>query len=125
MSLTQVATDRASLHVVSTAVLVAGVVAAVAWLVVVLAVRVLRRPAHPDAAPPTMDLGAESPAIANLLTNDWKPTPEAVPGTLLDLAARGYVEFQQVAPGEFQCRIRKADGPELLPYERRVMTLLR
>ncbi|HEY7281103.1 MAG TPA: hypothetical protein VID47_05850 [Actinomycetota bacterium] len=118
-------TDHPALHVVSRALLIAGAVAAVAWLLVVLIVRVFRRSDEPEPGPATMDLGPETPALANMLTNNWKPTPEAVPATLLDLAARGFVEFQQVAPGEFQCRIRKQDDPSLATYERRVMTLLR
>jgi ABC-type proline/glycine betaine transport system permease subunit len=125
LSLLATSSDNSSLHVVSYPILVAGFVAAVAWLMVVLVVRVFRRSDEPEAAPATMDLGTESPAIANMLVNNWKPTQEAVPGTLLDLAARGYVEFQQVAPGQFECRIRRQDDPELKPYERRVMTLLR
>ncbi len=118
-------TEHPALHVVSRALLVAGAIAGVAWLLVVLIVRVLRRSDDPEPAPATMDLGPETPAIANMLTSSWKPTPEAVPATLLDLAARGFVEFQQVAPGEFQCRIRRQDDSTLTPYERRVMTLLR
>jgi Predicted membrane protein (DUF2207) len=117
--------NNASLHVTSVALLIAGGIAAVVWLVLVAVVRIWRAPDRPEAAPATMDLGTEPPAIANMLTNDWRPTPEAVPGTLLDLAARGFVEFQQVAPGEFQCRIRRDDSPELQPWEHRVMTLLR
>jgi len=50
-------------------------------------------------------------------------TPEAVPATLLDLAARGVVELERRGPGVFVCRL----GPEpddLPQYERRVVALL-
>src|SRR5947207_5739548 len=112
------------LHVAQVALAYAGGVATALWLIVVAAVRVARGPESPDEGPPTMDLGPEPPAVANLLVNRWRPTPEAVPATLLDLAARGSVEFQQVAPGQFECRIRQADQA-LLPFEARVLSLLR
>jgi hypothetical protein len=113
------------LHVAQVALVYFGGVATAAWLVLTLVVRLARGPEKPQESPPTMDLGPEPPAVANMLANRWKPTPEAVPATLLDLAARGYLEFQQVAPGQFDCRIRRQDGGELLPFERRVMSHLR
>jgi Predicted membrane protein (DUF2207) len=113
------------LHVAQVALIYAGSVAAALWLAVVAALRVARAPERPEEAGPTMDLGPEPPAVANMLTNRWKPTPDAVPATLLDLAARGYVELQQVAPGQFQCRIRRDDAGDLHRFERRVMEHLR
>lgn len=38
----------------------------------------------------------EPPAVVDLITNSWVPEHEAVPATLLDLAARGYVSIHQV-----------------------------
>jgi len=46
-----------------------------------------------------MDLGEEPPAVVDLLTNDWRVTPDAIPATLLDLAARGFVDLDQLGPG--------------------------
>jgi hypothetical protein len=116
---------EAQLEVTSMAVLIGAGIATGVWALFIGLVRFVRTPANPEEAPPTMNLGTESPAVANLMTNDWKVTPDAVPGTLLDLAARGYVEFQQVQPGEFQCRLLRRDDEGLTPYERRVMILLR
>ncbi len=113
------------LHVAQVALAYAGGVATAAWLIVLAVVRVARAPESPDEGPPTMDLGPEPPAVANLLVNRWRPTPEAVPATLLDLAARGSVEFQQVAPGQFECRMRRADRGDVLPFEERVLSHLR
>ena len=113
------------LHVAQVALIYAGAAATAVWLAVILVLRVTRGPESPEEAQPTMDLGPEPPAVANMLTNRWKPTPEAVPATLLDLAAHGYVDFQQVAPGRFECRIRRDDWEDLQPYERRVLSHLR
>jgi hypothetical protein len=113
------------LHVAQVALIYAGAAATAVWLAVILVVRVARGPESPEEAESTMDLGSEPPAVANMLTNRWKPTPEAVPATLLDLAARGYVDFQQVAPGQFECRIRRDDWGDLHPFERRVLSHLR
>src|SRR5215211_5305450 len=109
MSTLAILAENRLLHVAQVALVFAGGVAAAAWLIVVAVVRVARAPESPDEAPPTMDLGPEPPAVANMLANRWKPTPEAVPATLLDLAARGYLELRQVAPGQFECRIRRDD----------------
>src|SRR5262245_9501287 len=125
MVLPLVAADDPQIHVVSQALLVAGFVATGLWLLLALAIRIIRAPDTPAESPATMDLGQESPAIANLVTNDWKLTPEAVPGTLLDLAARGFVEFQQVQPGQFECRLRPKDEAGLTAYEQRILALLR
>jgi len=95
-----------------------------AWLVAVGLVDVVRRPAEPEAESPTLDLGPESPAVANFLTHDFAVTAEAVPATLLDLAARGVVELEQRGFGNYVCRLDRSADSSLLPYERRVLELL-
>lgn len=106
----------------------AGVVIALVtalWLVAVAIVYVRRRPNEPHAGPPTLDLGPEPPAIANLLVHDFRVTRDAVPATLLDLAARGLVELEEREHGSYVCRLEQAppEGP-LQPYEARVLALL-
>src|SRR5207237_7418435 len=75
-----------------------GIAAAIAlgvWLVVLFVLAVATRAREPDPAPATMDLGGdESPAVVNLLTNGWAVGQEAVPATLLDLAARKVVSIE-------------------------------
>lgn len=97
----------------------------VAWFLVVAILRVVRQPRNPVASPATMELGTETPAVVNLLTRGFEVTPEAVPATLLDLAARGVVSLEQVGPGRYQLRLaaRAATKP-LRPYEARIVTLL-
>ncbi len=94
------------------------------WILVAVAVRMIRQPREPDPGPPSLDTGDEPPAVANLLASNWRVTRDAVPATLLDLAARGHVGIEQVAPGEFQVRLLRTDPTGLQPYEARVLELL-
>ena len=114
------------------AVLVAAATAL--WLLAVTIVYLRRRPNEPRPEPPTLDLGPEPPAVANLLVHDFRVTRDAVPATLLDLAARGHVELEEREPGTYVCRLRdpgpggsEPRSPEEPPtaYERRVLELLR
>ena len=95
------------------------------WLLAVAIVYLKRRPNKPEPGPPTLDLGDEPPAIANLLVHDFRVTRDAVPATLLDLAARRLVEIEEREPGSYVCRLEKRSDGELTSYERRVMELLR
>jgi Predicted membrane protein (DUF2207) C-terminal domain len=101
--------------------LVATVAATVLWLVLLLAAAFATRPRDVDPAPATMDLGEESPAVVDLLTNDWRVTPDAIPATLLDLAARGFVDLDQHGEGRTVCRVRRTAGGGLASYERMVL----
>ena len=95
------------------------------WLLAVAIVYLRRRPAKPEPGPPTLDLGPEPPAVANLLVHDFRVTRDAVPATLLDLAARRLVEIEERGPGSYVCRLEKSSDGPLTAYERRVMELLR
>jgi len=95
------------------------------WLLAVGVVYLRRRPARPEPGPPTLDLGPEPPAVANFLVHGFRATRDAVPATLLDLAARRLVEIEEREPGAYVCRLEKASGGELTSYEQRVMELLR
>jgi hypothetical protein len=101
--------------------LVAAVAVTVLWLVLLLAAAFATRSRDVDAAPATMELGEESPAVVDLLTNDWRVTPDAVPATLLDLAARGFVDLDQHGEGRTVCRVRRSAGGSLVLYERMVL----
>jgi hypothetical protein len=100
---------------------VATVAATVLWLVLLLAAAFATRPQEVDSAAATMELGEESPAVVDLLTNDWRVTPDAVPATLLDLAARGFVDLDQHGEGRTVCRVRRTAGGSLASYERMVL----
>lgn len=83
--------------------------AVVAWRVIAPGVT---RPRRVAAGMATLDLGPEPPALVNLLVNGWKLTPAAAPATLLDLAARGYLDLGDPGPEEtgWQARCTVRDG---------------
>lgn len=95
----------------------------VGWYAVLGALASIRWPKTPEAGPPTNDLGPESPALANLLTNGWLLNEDAMPATLLDLAARGFVKIEDRGDGRMQCRVppRSPETASLNPYERRIL----
>jgi hypothetical protein len=108
-----------------TPALVGAAIAALLWIGGLGLVRLARSPADPKAWPPTSDLGPEPPAIVDMLTNDFQVEREAIPATLLDLGARRFVDLEGIGP-ELQVRLRdRPDEGSLLPYERRVLELVR
>jgi hypothetical protein len=108
------------------AALAAGALATGAvWLVAAGAVHLVRRPPEPPVGPRTLDLGPEPPAVANFLVNDFAVTTEAVPATLIDLAARNAVDVEERGPGVFFVRLRSTSNEELTAYERRILEHLR
>jgi hypothetical protein len=104
--------------------IVGAVIAAVLWLLAGGFVFLKRRPAEPPVGPRTLDLGPEPPAIANFLVHDFRVTSDAVPATLLDLAARNVIDLEQRGPGVYFVRLRPATDEPLTSYERRVLDLL-
>ncbi|HLQ61502.1 MAG TPA: hypothetical protein VK131_06540, partial [Candidatus Acidoferrales bacterium] len=88
-------------------------------------VALTRRPPVPQVPAATSDLGPETPAVANLLANGGRLTPDAVPATLLDLAARRLVAIEEAGPGAYGCRLGSRPPAALSAYESRVFELLR
>jgi hypothetical protein len=104
---------------------VAAVATCAGWLVSAGVVLVSRMPPTPRLGPRTLDLGPESPAIANFLVHGFRVTDDAVPATLIDLAARNVVDIEERGPGVFYVRLREADDVRLTAYEGRVLEHLR
>ena len=104
-----------------------GSVLTAGWLAVVGVIRIAREPRNPRPSAETMDPGPEPPAVTNLLTSNFRVTPDAVPATLLDLAARKLgIELEQTHPGAYACRVRPGSlsipgGGTVTPYEGRVL----
>ena len=71
--------------------------------------------------PRTLDLGPEPPAVANFLVHGFRVTDDAVPATLIDLAARNVVDIEQRGPGVFYVRLRPTGEAPITAYERRVV----
>jgi hypothetical protein len=101
-----------------------GVAAGMLWLGAAAFFYAARHPADPPVGPRTLDLGPEPPAVANVLVHGFRVTDEAVAATLIDLAARRFVEVEQRGPGVFYIRLRSARQEPLTPYERRVLSHL-
>lgn len=105
--------------------------AVLAWLVLYAVLARRTRPTPVTPGPPTQDLGgSEPPAVVALLANGWRVREAAVEATLLDLAARGYLEFRQLDadPRQTTVHVRTGlhatdpnSGAGLTRYEHRVM----
>ena len=99
--------------------------ASLAWLLAVGVVYLIRRPREPPVGRKTNDLGPEPPAIANFLTNGFRVSRQAMPATLLDLAARDVVEVEERGLGVYYVRLRPGREAALTPYEQRVLEHVR
>jgi hypothetical protein len=82
-------------------------------------------PPVPPVGPRTLDLGAEPPAVAGFLVHGFRVTDDAVPATLIDLAARNVVDIEERGPGVFYVRLRAPGDAPLSAYELRVLDHLR
>ena len=86
------------------------------------------RPRAVQPTAPTQDFGGqEPPAVVSLLANQWEVTEDAAESTLIDLAARRYLEFRQPGndPMQTTLHLRDKDPRELTAYERRVLDRVR
>ena len=106
---------------------VALTVAALVWLWMAAALRVVFRPRRPREGPATSELRDEPPAVVNLLTHGWTVTASAAAATVLDLARRGVIEIVQVSPESDVVELRRTSKQlgDLEPYERQVHDHLR
>lgn len=120
--LVQLAAD--DLYVPNEALLTLAAVGIVGWFMLVLAIWLFRLPKKPTAGATTTELGEESPAVVNLLTHRLFATRDAVPATLIDLAARGLIEIEDTGIGRYICRLKKETG-DLSLYELRLLNHLR
>ncbi len=93
------------------------------YLILYLLALAATRPVRPEAAPATQDLpGDEPPAVVSLLAGRWELGEDAAESTLVDLAARRYLEFRQPGNDPMQTTVHVCDpNPAgLTPYERMV-----
>ncbi len=60
-----------------------------------------------------------SPAVVNLLVHSGRLTGDALAATVVDLAARGHVHLEQIAPGEVLARF---SDPAAQPRDPRAST---
>src|SRR5690242_847131 len=97
-----------------------GAIALGVWSLLLAGLAVWTRPDLPPAAPETMDLGREPPAIAAFLTARWEVPSTAMSGTLVALAARDVIAIEQVAADKFVVRLKGEPPADLTEYERMV-----
>ena len=106
-------------------VVAASFVVFIVWL---LAARtVVRHQPNIDPGPATMDLGPEPPAVVNHIIHR-RLTADAVPATLLDLAARGWAEVFAPHQGATMVRLRgigPGDADPLTAYEQQLLDAVR
>jgi hypothetical protein len=80
----------------------------------------------PDAGPESTEFGSEPPAVANFLVNRWEVTRSALGATFLDLCARRAMSLQQLDEEHFVVHMGdQSRVPDLLPYEKHVLDLVR
>ncbi|MFG1957587.1 DUF2207 family protein [Nonomuraea sp. NPDC049028] len=96
----------------------AAAVATALWALLLLALAIATRTPDVTPGPPGGAPTDESPAVVDLITGGWRLCDEAASATLLDLAARGAVQIEEVGPELSLVRLRKAEG--LNPYEQLV-----
>jgi hypothetical protein len=104
---------------------IGAAISALLWLLAAGLLYLVRQPDEPPVGPHTLELGDEPPAVANFLAHRFRVTDEAVPATLLDLAARGVLEIEQRGPGVFFVRLLDRVPGMLAAYEARVLRHLR
>jgi hypothetical protein len=75
---------------------------------------------RPGPPPDPNRIDAESPAIVDLLTGDWRLCEEAAAATVLDLAARRVVSIEEIGPELSLVRLGRREVTGLNAYERRV-----
>jgi hypothetical protein len=102
-------------------------VALAAWLLLLGLFAVATRARTPDPGPEALELpGDEPPAVVAMLTDGWEVGREAVPATLIDLAARKILAIEGVGPERFVIRLRpNASTAGLTSYEQQVLSHVR
>ncbi|WP_329114543.1 DUF2207 family protein [Streptomyces sp. NBC_01465] len=104
-----------------------GAALIVLWLVAFGLSLVATRNGTVTPGPATQEFGddPESPAVVSLLGNDWRGVENAAAATLLDLAARGFVELRQPGDDPVRSSVHLTDAgrtaSDLTPYEKRVL----
>jgi hypothetical protein len=106
---------------------IAAAVALAAWLLLLGLFAVATRARRPEPGPEALELpGDEPPAVVAMLTDGWEVGHEAVPATLIDLAARKIVSIEGVGPERFVVRLRpNASTAGLTFYEQQVLSHVR
>jgi hypothetical protein len=107
---------------------IGAAVALAAWLLLLGFFAMVTRARRPDPGPAVLELGGdEPPAVVAMLADGWEVGRQAVPATLIDLAARKLLTIDGVGLEQFVVRLRPqaAAAAQLTPYERQVLDHVR
>jgi hypothetical protein len=111
---------------VSTPVGVVVLALAVGAGVFMLWLRASTRPRRVKAIEPTMELRPETPAVVDLLTGGFEVEDDAMPATVVDLAARGWFTIDDIGGDRIVLHLRQREVDDRLTlYEERVMRHVR
>lgn len=105
--------------------LLAATVVAVTTAATAVLAHLLTRGRSARPGEPTMDLGAEPPAVVSLLVGEGEPDPDAVAATILDLAARRHLDVELAGAGAVLIRMRPPAADPMRPYELRLLDPMR
>jgi hypothetical protein len=95
--------------------LIAALVVVGVWLLLLGAFAFCTRSRRVEPGPASMELRPEPPAIVNLLVNGSRVTPNAVQATLLDLAAREFIDIEEYDAGQhIICRLKQREPDDRL-----------
>ncbi|MEU8265893.1 hypothetical protein AB0B89_01895 [Sphaerisporangium sp. NPDC049002] len=89
------------------------------WLLLLTTLAFSTRSPDIEPGPPTSELRDESPALVDLITGNWRLCDEAASATLLDLAAKGAVQIEEIGPELSLVRLREP-RTALTAYEKLV-----
>lgn len=88
----------------------------------VLAIMRSRRLSPVTAGPPTLELRPEPPAVVDMLTGGFEVEDDAVPATVVDLAARRWFTIEDYGDDTvIRTRTNRPANDSLLPFEQRVL----
>lgn len=100
----------------------AAVAVALLAMLLVLGIMRSRRLSAITAGPPTLELRSETPAVVDLLTGGFEVEDDAVPATVVHLAARRWFSIEDYGDDTIiRTRTTRPASDSLLPYERRVL----
>ncbi len=113
--------------------LAAVVVVGAVWFLLLAAVLAWTRPADVDALPANADFPDDvPPAVVSLLAGRWKLNEDAAESTLIDLAARKWIEFRQPGNDPTHTTVHvlpaptgRVNQPALTPYDEQVLKHVR
>lgn len=113
------------LHTLALPLGLGAAAATLLWGLLVLGLVMATRSRRPEPQPAGLEPGGpEPPAVVDLVCHGWKLGREALPATLVDLAARKVIRFTS-HDGSYEVEVSGSEPPDLTSYERQVLAHVR